>query len=145
MGDVRVVRTIEAPISAVWAELADIASHVDWMADARRIDFLSETRSGVGTAFECLTVVGPLRLRDRMEITRWQEPVAVSVRHDGLVTGEGGFTLTELGPGRTDLQWAETFRYPLGRLGALAGVVGNRVLARIWTGNLRRLAERIES
>ncbi|MGH9231646.1 MAG: hypothetical protein ACRD07_23490, partial [Acidimicrobiales bacterium] len=58
--------TIDAPRGAVWARLADIADHVQWMADARAIRFTSERRSGVGTTFECETRIGPIRTTDVM-------------------------------------------------------------------------------
>lgn len=142
MGAIRVGRVVAAPLEAVWAELADLPSHVEWMADARSLDFHGDQREGVGTTFDCLTVVGPLRLHDRMEVTRWEPPYVVAVEHRGLVTGAGAFSLVALGPARTEVQWAETLRYPLGPAGAVAGVVGDRVLRRIWRGNLERLAAR---
>ena len=73
---------------AVWAAVEDVGSHVEWMADAEAIRFTSASTSGVGTTFECDTKVGPLRLTDLMEITRWEPGKAMGVRHVGLVTGE---------------------------------------------------------
>lgn len=144
MGRIQVGRVVSAPLEDVWRELSDVPSHVEWMADARALDFHTDQRGGVGTTFECLTVVGPLRLRDRMEITRWESPHVVAVEHRGLVTGAGAFSLTALGPDRTEVQWAETLRYPLGPAGVAASWLGDRVLRRIWRGNLERLAARIE-
>ena len=59
------------------------------MADAESIRFLTEQTRGVGTRFECVTKVGPIRLTDRMEITEWEPGRSMGVRHDGLVTGTG--------------------------------------------------------
>ena len=47
-----------------------------------------------GGVLECDTVVGPVRLTDHMAITEWVPGEAMGVRHTGLVTGEGRFTLT---------------------------------------------------
>ena len=62
---------IDRPPSVVWQSVEDIASHVEWMADAEAIRFTSASTHGVGTTFDCDTKIGPLRLTDRMEITEW--------------------------------------------------------------------------
>ena len=115
---------IEAPAAAVWAELADVASHAEWMVDAAAITFVGSQRSGTGTTFDCATRVGPLRLTDRMEVTEWTEPVVLGVRHTGLVTGRGRFMLGPVPGGATELHWTEDLTFPwwmAGRLGAFAG------------------------
>ncbi len=71
MARIRVTTMLAAPPRRVWADLEDISSHPEWMADAVGIRFLSEQRTGVGTRFECDTKVGPFRLTDVMEITEW--------------------------------------------------------------------------
>mgnify|MGYP001813009881 CR=1 FL=1 len=89
----RVTVDIPASPDEVWADIADLASHVEWMADAERIDFLSEQHSGVGTRMEVLTKVGPLSTTDVMEFTAWEPPHRMAIRHEGLVSGEGEFLL----------------------------------------------------
>jgi hypothetical protein len=88
-----------------------------------------------------VTVIGPIRLTDRMEITEWVPGRAMGVRHDGLVTGSGRFTITPLdGQRRSRLAWDEELRFPWwlgGRIGERIG--GPLVLRRIWAGNLERL------
>jgi hypothetical protein len=46
MTRIRVRATIDAPRGAVCTRLANIAGHVEWMADARTIRFTGERRSG---------------------------------------------------------------------------------------------------
>lgn len=136
---------IDAPPSTVWAEVRDIARHVDWMADARSITFTSDQTSGVGTRFECLTVVGPFRLRDEMEVTDWREGRAISIRHTGMVTGSGTFTLAGLRRSRTRFSWEEDLAFPWWMGGAAGAFVGGGVLRRIWKRNLRVLKALVES
>lgn len=145
MARIRVSREVAASAEVVWGELQDIASHVTWMADAATITFTTPRRHGVGTAFDCKTVVGPLRLVDHMVCTRWSPGRSMGVDHVGLVRGSGTFTLEPLQGGRTRITWEESLRFPLVLGGPLGAAVGGRlVLRRIWRGNLRRLAERVE-
>lgn len=136
---------IDASPKQVWADVEDISTHVEWMADAVAIRFTTDSTQGVGTAFECDTKVGPLRLTDHMEVTEWQPRKAMGIRHVGLVTGEGRFTLTEARRGRTRFEWRERLRFPWWMGGPIGGLVGGRILARIWKGNLHRLAARFDS
>lgn len=144
MSRIRVSVLIDARPAEVWWAVEDIASHVDWMLDAREIRFTSARRSGVGTAFECDTRVGPFLLTDRMEVTEWAPGKAMGVSHVGLVTGTGRFTLRRARRGRTRFRWDERLEFPWwlgGKLGALAG---RPVLTAIWRRNLRSLKAKVE-
>lgn len=154
MPRLRVRTTIDAPPEQVWADLSDLSSHVEWMQDARSIEFVSERHSGVGTVFDCETRVGPLRLVDRMEVTSWRPRREIGVRHVGLVTGTGVFTLRPLrrrgrpwraAPERTRFTWTERLRFPWWMGGPLGALAARPVLRWVWRRNLRRLAERFES
>lgn len=114
------------------------------MADAVAIRFLSSQREGVGTRFDCDTRVGPLRLTDRMEVTEWNPGRAMGIRHVGLVTGTGRFTLRRAGLRRTKFTWDERLVFPWWMGGPIGGVVAAPVLRRVWKGNLRRLAAKVE-
>jgi carbon monoxide dehydrogenase subunit G len=123
----------------LWTVLEPIEHHVEWMADAASITFTSEQRRGVGTRFTCLTVIGPIRLRDHMEVTVWEPGQRMGIRHTGLVTGQGEFTLAPRHDG-TRFTWREDIRLPWWLGGALAErTLGRPILTRIWRGNLRRL------
>jgi uncharacterized protein YndB with AHSA1/START domain len=134
---IRVSTTIPATPEAVWADVRDLASHVEWMADAEAIRFSSEQRSGVGTTFDCDTRVGPLHLTDRMEVTEWVEGEVIGVRHVGLVTGTARFTRSAEGGG-TRFTWEESLASPWW-LGGPAAAVALRL---VWMRNLRRLRQR---
>lgn len=144
MARIRVSTVVDATPDEVWDAIEDVQSHTEWMADAVAIRFLSDTTSGVGTRFECDTKVGPFRLTDVMEITEWHPGRTMGVRHVGLVTGEGVFTLAKVRKGRTKFTWAEQMHFPWWMGGRLGGVVGGRVMRRIWKKNLRTLKQRVE-
>lgn len=146
MSRIYVSTVIDASAEEVWRVVEPVERHVDWMADAVAIHFEGDQTRGVGTRFLCDTKVGPLRLTDRMEITEWEPGRAMGVRHTGLVTGSGRFTLEPAIDGGTLFAWEEDLRFPWwmgGRLGELVG--GRLVLRQIWTRNLRQLRHLVES
>ncbi len=135
---------IQAAPEVVWDDLRHIDRHVDWMADAQAIRFLSPTTEGMGTTFECDTKVGPLRLTDRMEVTQWEPGRAMGVKHSGLVVGSGEFVLRPLPGGRCDFVWTEQLVFPW-RLGGPVGAwLAVPLLQAVWRRSLRTFAGRFE-
>ncbi len=144
MARIRVEQPIAASPDEVWDDVADVSSHAEWMADAEKITFLSDQRSGAGTRMEVLTRVGPFSLTDVMEFTAWEPPVRMAVRHQGLVTGEGAFHLSA-SPYGTLFVWDEELVFPWWLGGAVTAFFAAPVLKAIWRGNLRRLAQRFHA
>lgn len=144
MTQITVTIRIAAPTARVWEEAADLASHSEWMADAEAIRFLTEQRSGIGTRMAVSTKVGPLRTEDLMEVTGWEEGRSIAVRHEGLVTGEGEFTLIPHGE-ETEFTWTERLKFPWYAGGAVTARLAAPVLRMIWRRNLKGLRRRIES
>jgi carbon monoxide dehydrogenase subunit G len=142
----RIDRSIEigAPPADVWAELERLEDHVEWMADAASLTFTTAHTRGIGVAFDCLTKVGPFTLVDAMTVTEWEPGRALAVRHVGIVTGTGRFSIEPVGADRSRLTWSEDLRTPWWMGGRPGWAVAGRVMAHIWSGNLRRLAARIE-
>jgi hypothetical protein len=134
---IRVSTSLPAPVSVVWADVSDLASHVEWMGDAASIEFTSPQRSGIGAAFSCVTRIGPFRTLDRMQVVEWEEGRCIGVQHVGLVTGTGRFVLEPDGRA-TQFTWEEDLRIPWWLGGRLASVA----LVWVWTRNLRRLQAR---
>ena len=133
------------PVQEVWAEVSRLDRHVEWMADARSIEFLGEARAGVGASFRVETRFGPLRTADTMVVTAWEAPRRIEVEHLGRFTGRGRFLLEPAGPDATRLTWEEQVRFPWylgGRLGALAA---RPILHLVWRRNLERLRSRLTS
>lgn len=144
MAGIRVGIIIEATPEQVWDVVEVVADHVDWMHDAVAIRFTSESTSGVGTTFDCDTKVGPFRLTDQMEITRWEDARVMGVRHVGMVTGTGEFTLVPVGEGRTEFIWQERLIFPWWMGGPIGAAVGGVFLRLIWKRNLKGLKRIVE-
>jgi Polyketide cyclase / dehydrase and lipid transport len=147
MGRIAVSIDIDATPGEVWDVIEPIETHVRWMHDAAAIRFDGAQQRGVGTRFVCDTKVGPIRLEDHMEITEWVPIERMGVRHTGVVTGTGTFTLTPIDlDRRTRFAWSEELHFPWwlgGRLGEYAG--GAYALKKIWQRNLRDLKGIVEA
>jgi hypothetical protein len=138
---IRVTTSIASPRDRVWADVSNLASHVEWMLEAQTITFTSVTTAGVGAAFDCATRVGPIRLVDRMQITAWRAPDLIGVEHVGLVRGDGRFVLEAVGPARTQFTWDEVLTMPWW----LGGPLAKPVVWLIWRLNLRSLRRRFDA
>jgi hypothetical protein len=147
MARISVSIEIDATPERVWQVVEPVERHVDWMHDAVAIRFVTEQTRGVGTEFLCDTKVGPIRLVDRMEITEWQAGETMGVRHTGVVTGTGRFTLTPIDLGRrTRFTWAEELVFPWWLGGPIGAFVGGKIVMQaIWRRNLRELARLVEA
>jgi hypothetical protein len=145
MGSITVSTLLPASPATVWADVRHIARHVEWMEDAESIAITSAEQEGVGVAFDCLTKIGPITLTDHMIITDWVDDQIMGVKHVGLVTGTGQFTLTPTqvdGQEWTTFTWTEDLTYPIWLGGVVGGVFGDRILKQVWKRNLRNLRER---
>jgi hypothetical protein len=145
MAEIRVRTVIDATPDQVWEVVRHVENHVDWMHDAVAIRFTSTSTSGEGTTFDCDTKVGPFRLTDKMEITTWVPPRSMGVRHVGMVTGTGEFTIASIASDRTDFAWREDLRFPWWMGGPVGALVGGQVLKLIWKRNLRLLKAIVEA
>ena len=107
------------------------------------IRFTSPSRDGVGATFDCDTRIGPLRLTDRMEVTEWDPPRAMGIRHVGLVTGSGHFRLDAV-PAGTRFGGEEELTFPMWMGGGAGGRAAAPVLGRVWRRNLANLKALVE-
>jgi len=141
---VRVHTAIDAPVARVWAAIERIETHTSWMQDAVSIEFESTQHEGVGTAFACLTRVGPLSTTDHFVVTGWAPPTLMAIEHRGAVTGDAEFRLRDVG-GHTEFTWEERLRFPWWLAGPVGEQVGRPVLHRLWQGNIGRLKALVEA
>ncbi len=146
MSRITVSIELAASPARVWEIVEPVERHVDWMADAVAIRFTNSQTRGVGTTFDCDTKVGPIKLTDRMEITEWVPEKSMGVKHVGIVTGTGVFTIEPIGNGQyTKFTWSEKLTFPWWLGGPIGEVVGgNIVMKAIWRRNLKKLQALVE-
>jgi hypothetical protein len=141
---IRVCSRFDAPITTVWTAIERIETHSEWMRDAEWVRFEGAQHQGVGTAFACLTRVGPLSTTDHFVVTAWEPPVLMAIEHRGAVKGDADFRLRMLDAEHTEFCWEERLRFPWWLGGVVGEQVGRRVLRRLWQGNVARLKATVE-
>ena len=142
---ITVETTINASLDEVWSEVSRIENHSNWMKDAVKIDFESETKSGVGTKIKVLTKIGPIKLYDYMTFTKWEEKKIIGVDHIGIVTGKGEMEFNKIDDNTTKFKWTETLKFPIYLGGVIGELFGKPVLELIWKQNLNNLKKIIET
>ncbi|WP_344854701.1 SRPBCC family protein [Planomonospora alba] len=129
-----------APPERVFAVLTDWPRHHEWMVLTRARVTAGDGR-GAGSGLAAFTGIGPLGFQDTMEITLWDPPATVAVRHTGrLVRGTGAFrVLPRAGAGST-IVWEEELDLPFGPAGRLGWALLRPAAAALLRLSLRRLA-----
>jgi hypothetical protein len=137
---------IQATPERVWQIIADIEGQKHWMVDLRRLEIISERKSGAGTVVHLTSVLfGMPLIKDVMQITTWDPPRELGVLHRGRFSGTGAFRL-EPSAGGTRFIWWEDFEPPLGALGeCVHSLLVRPHLERVFSrslANLKWIAER---
>ncbi len=118
----RVERGIVLPVTQTqaWAVLVDWERQADWMLDADRVDVVSPQREGIGVRLEVKTrLFGIPAFTEPMEVTGWDPPRQLEIRHGSFVTGTGVWDLEPL-DGGTRFRWSEEIRLDVPLVGELA-------------------------
>lgn len=125
----------------VFSVLTDWPRHGEWMVLTRAHVAAGDGRSQ-GSRLAAFTGVGPVGFLDTMEITEWDPPTTVAVRHTGrLVRGTGVFRVLPREGGGSTIVWEEELDLPFGPVGRLGWPLVRPVNAALLRLSLRRLAE----
>ncbi|MBB2913705.1 uncharacterized protein YndB with AHSA1/START domain [Streptosporangium becharense] len=125
----------------VFSVLTDWPRHDEWMILTRARVTAGDGR-GVGSRLAAFTGVGPVGFLDTMEITEWDPPRRVGVRHTGrLVRGTGTFRVLPREGGGSTIVWEEDLRIPLGPVGLLGWRLLAPLAAALLRLSLRRLGD----
>lgn len=139
-----VSREMAVPVASAWEALSDLGSHADWMRDARTVEFIGGQTRGVGTLMEVTTRIGPIRTRDVLEVTGWEELHSITVTHLGAIRGTGVLRV-ERANALSRVVWEERLVFPWWMGGPLAAWLARPVLAAVMRGNLKRLESLLTS
>jgi carbon monoxide dehydrogenase subunit G len=135
--------TIGASPERVWEVLSDWERQPSWMPDVAWMRVLGPQRE-LGAKLQVRTkVFGVALATDLVEVTAWEPPRRLAIRHVGVVVGTGEWRLAAA-PGGTAFTWIESFRMSppiLGDLGLWLYSPWQRMMLRRSIRNLKRLAE----
>jgi carbon monoxide dehydrogenase subunit G len=134
---------VAAPPEAVFAAVADFQAQSEWVVLTRVTADGGPHR--VGERLVAETKVGGVGFSDPMEVTSFQPPHRIDVRHLGRVVRGTGTFLVEPAPGGAWFVWVEDVDLPLGRVGRLGFVVVGPAFRLLLRRSLRRFARRVES
>ncbi|MEU8385481.1 SRPBCC family protein [Streptosporangium sp. NPDC048865] len=124
----------------VFSVLTDWPRHDEWMV-LTRARVTAGDGHGAGSRLEAFTGVGPVGFLDTMEITGWDPPRSVAVRHTGrLVRGTGVFRVLPREGGGSTIVWEEELDVPFGAAGRLGWRMIRQPAAALLRLSLRRLA-----
>jgi uncharacterized protein YndB with AHSA1/START domain len=124
----------------VFAVLTDWPRHHEWML-LTRAWAVSGDGHGVGDRLAAFTGAGPLGFLDTMEITVWDPPHAVEVRHTGrVIRGTGRFGVLPRPGGGSTIVWEEDLDVPFGAAGRLGWLLLKPLNHAFFRRSLRRLA-----
>jgi uncharacterized protein YndB with AHSA1/START domain len=119
----RVVTSVElpCPIEEAWAVLVAWERQAGWLLDADRVQVVSSAREGVGVRLAVRTrLFGVPAFTEPIEVTGWEPPHRLTIRHGGPVAGEGAWELAAV-PGGTRFTWTEEVELAVPVLGGAAG------------------------
>ncbi len=138
--------TVPSDRQKTWDLLVDLELQPVWMKDALSIEKLTEGPVGVGTVMRVPTQILFLRTTDRMEVTEFELLSRWAVKHVGLVTGEGAFSLHDAPEGSgTIVHWHERLSAPLGIIGRFGMTLLRPVLRHQFHSDLVRFKKLCEA
>jgi len=101
--------TYASPPERVWAMLADWPRYPEWMPDVASVRSLGAERQ-LGLRLLVRTrILGVPAVNDLIEVTAWDPPRRMAIRHTGLVTGAAEWRLDPV-PMGTRFVWEEDVR-----------------------------------
>ncbi len=121
----------------------DWERQADWMLDADSVVVTSEHREGVGVTLAVRTRLLQIpAFTEPMEVTGWEPPSRLTIRHGGLVAGEGTWELRSTENGTT-FTWTEDIRLRVPVLGELAARLYRPVMKLLMGRAMRGLRDHI--
>lgn len=142
-----VTQSFAAPAEQVWAELIDWQGHAQWVP-MTRVKVEPGDPSAIGARFTAWTGLGPLALKDQMEVSILDWDAATNsgtcevTKIGPVLRGRAGFTVAPTATG-SELHWLEDVKVPvvpqfLAPVFARFGIIGFRQA-------LRKLAKMLDA
>jgi uncharacterized protein YndB with AHSA1/START domain len=119
---------VAAPSESVFEAVTDWWAQGSWLP-LTRVRVLSGNGRSAGSRIQAVTGVGPAAIVDTMEITHFDAPHSVVLRHSGrFVRGEVHIEVLALPGGTSRVVWTEHLDVPGGRIGVAVWPVARTAL-----------------
>ncbi|MCI0633309.1 MAG: SRPBCC family protein [Actinobacteria bacterium] len=129
----------------VWAAAVRWEDQPRWMQDAVWVRVVSSERAGVGTRIRVKNRVLHVPLfAEELEVTTWEPPTRLEMRHRSFVRGLGTWELEPDDHGAR-FTWTEDLSLPVPLLGELALLVYRPFLRRLMRRGLSRLQRLVDA
>lgn len=141
----RVEREILLPCrpAEAWRFLTDWERQADWMVDVGRVEVISASREDVGVRLRCPSkVFGIPAFTEVMEVTAWDPPNGLTIRHGVPVDGEGTWWLAR-DPDGTRFRWKEEVRLAIPVVGDLAARCYRPFMGRLMERSMKAARRRL--
>ena len=136
--------TIDAPVSRVFAVLADGRRYAEWVVGAKRVRSVDEAWPAPGSKFHHTIGFGPFEIDDNSEVLAVDPDRCITLRVRARPAGEAHVTLTLQAAGGTRTH-VEMEEHPVK---GLARIIANPLLDTLLKARnaeaLRRLKDRVE-
>jgi uncharacterized protein YndB with AHSA1/START domain len=130
-------------IERAWTFLTTWERQASWMRDADRVTVVSPHREGVGVRLEVRTRLFQIpAFTEPMEVTVWEPPRRLVVRHGGPIGGVGEWRCETAAVG-TVFTWTERVHLRVPLVGGLAASAYRPILGRLMTRALHDLRDAI--
>jgi hypothetical protein len=134
------------PADEAWQALIRWEDQSRWMKDADSVRVESSNREGVGVLLAVKTrVLGIPLFVERLQVSEWEPPARIVVRHGSFVRGFGEWALDSAERDECVLRWTEDLRLPIPFVGELALRCYRPFMRRLMRGSLGRLAAQLET
>lgn len=139
-------RVLDRPIESVWAVVADVTRHELPLTTVQA----DPGQPSVGWRFVGISALGPLRVADRMTVTRWRPPeegrddAEYAVVKTGRVLAGWAEVVLQRGPrpGQTQLCWREEIVLHPWSIGQLVRPITDRAVRRMFERAVDRMLAR---
>ena len=136
---------IKAPADKVFAYVADVTSHPEWVKWTKRAEVTSLERKGVGSTSAGLMQVGPRKEKIEDIVTEYKEGEFVTRRTTVGMEMTDRLSVLNMGD-TTKVAWSVDYKPPMGSMGKLVDkLFMERLFDQLMKDSLTNLKERLET
>ena len=136
---------IKAPVEQVFAYIADVTTHPEWVKWTKAAEATSPNRTGVGATSAGIMQVGPKKEQIETITTEYKDGEFFTRRNTRGMEMTDRLSVLSFGDG-TKVAWSVDYTPPMGSMGKLMGkLFMERLFDQLMKDSLTNLKERLET